>query len=104
MLFAGLSGNGIEGNDDSGLASNFIENAYQGGARGYFDAMAIHPYMLPDGGLNSLRAKYNRGARGLLDPQGTPQFHSGVTEIGVPSNVPWWSTAPFSPNRMWRTG
>lgn len=93
VLFAGLSGNGIEGNDNSGLLSDFIARAYAAGARGYFDAMAIHPYMLPNGGVETLREKIS-AARAVMDAQGDEQVPLWLTEIGVPTDVPWWSTAP----------
>jgi hypothetical protein len=93
VLFAGLSSNGIEGNDDSGLASNFIAQAYDAGARGYFDAMAIHPYMLPNGGIETLRAKIG-ATRALMNARGDENIPLWLTEIGVPSDVPWWQTAP----------
>ncbi|HZQ07518.1 MAG TPA: hypothetical protein VFD70_13135 [Anaerolineae bacterium] len=94
VLFAGMSGNGIEGNDDTGLAGNFIEQAYQAGARGYFDAMAIHPYTLPNGGINALRDKII-AARNVMNQYGDHAIPLWLTEIGVPSQVPWWSTAPI---------
>lgn len=94
VLFAGLSSNGVEGNDDSGLASNFIEHAYQAGARGYFDAMAIHPYMLPDGGIETLRGKIS-AARAVMNQFGDENIPLWLTEIGVPSDAPWWATAPL---------
>lgn len=94
VLFAGMSSNGIEGNDDSGLASDFIEHAYQAGAHGYFDAMAIHPYMLPTGGLATLRDKISatRAVMNQNDDANTPLW---LTEMGVPTDQPWWQTAPI---------
>ena len=94
VIFAGMSSNGIEGNDDSGLASNFIERAYMAGARGYFDAMAIHPYMLPNGGIETLRAKIS-ATRALMNKSGDENIPLWLTEIGVPTDAPWWSTAPL---------
>ncbi len=94
VLFAGMSSNGIEGNDETGLASNFIERAYQAGARGYFDAMAIHPYMLPNGGIKTLRAKIS-ATRDVMNKQGDENIPLWLTEMGAPSDAPWWSTAPL---------
>ena len=94
IIFAGMSSNGIEGNDDSGLASNFIEHAYNAGARGYFDAMAIHPYMLPNGGIETLRAKIS-ATRAVMNQFGDEKIPLWLTEIGVPSDAPWWATAPL---------
>ncbi len=94
VLFAGMSSNGIEGNDNTGLASNFIENAYKAGARGYFDAMAIHPYMLPNGGIETLRAKI-AATRAVMNRYGDETIPLWLTEMGVPSDAPWWSTAPL---------
>lgn len=93
VLYAGLSGNGVEGNDDSGLVSDFMAKAYAAGARGYFDAMAIHPYLLPSGGIEPLRSKI-AAARAVMDLNGDSAKPLWLTEIGVPTNVPWWSTAP----------
>ncbi len=93
VMFAGLSSNGVEGNDDSGLMGNFIERAYAAGARGYFDAMAIHPYMLPNGGIETLRARI-AAARQAMNRNGDEQVPLWLTEMGVPTDVPWWSTAP----------
>jgi hypothetical protein len=93
VLFAGLSGNGVEGTDDAGLARNFIGEAYDAGARGYFDALAIHPYSLPNGGIAPLRAKIN-AARAVMDQHGDQEIPLWLTEIGVPTDVPWWQTAP----------
>lgn len=93
VMFAGMSSNGVEGNDDSGLASNFIERAYQAGARGYFDAMAIHPYMLPNSGIETLREKIS-AARAVMNQHGDSEMPLWLTEIGVPTDVPWWATAP----------
>lgn len=93
VLFAGLSGNGIEGNDDSGLVSDFMAQAYTAGAGGYFDAMAIHPYMLPNGGIGVLRDKIV-AARQVMNRHGDSGKPLWITEIGVPGTVPWWSTAP----------
>lgn len=94
VLFAGLSGNGIEGNDDSGLVSDFLARAYAAGAHGFFDAMAIHPYMLPNGGIETLRAKI-AATRAVMKENGDGELPIWITEIGVPSTVPWWSTAPL---------
>lgn len=93
VIFAGLSSNGIEGNDESGLASNFIEHAYAAGARGYFDAMAIHPYMLPNSGIETLRAKIS-ATRAVMNKNGDQDLPLWLTEMGVPSDAPWWQTAP----------
>lgn len=94
VLFAGMSSNGIEGNDESGLASNFIENAYKAGARGFFDAMAIHPYMLPNGGINTLRERIS-ATRAVMDAYGDKNVPLWLTEMGVPTDAPWWQTAPI---------
>lgn len=94
VIMAGMSSNGIEGNDDSGLASNFIERAYDAGARGYFDALAIHPYMLPNGGIESLRAKI-AATRAVMNKYGDGSVPLWLTEIGVPTDAPWWQTAPL---------
>jgi GH35 family endo-1,4-beta-xylanase len=93
VLFAGLSGNGVEGDDDAGLMSNFVAQAYQAGARGYFDVMAIHPYMLPNGGIDTLRQKI-AATRAVMNEHGDQAVPLWLTEIGVPTDVPWWSTAP----------
>lgn len=93
VVFGGLSGNGVEGNDDAQLASNFLENAYRAGARGYFDVMAIHPYMLPNGGIETLRAKIS-ATREVMNEYGDENIPLWLTEIGAPTDVPWWSTAP----------
>lgn len=94
VVFAGLSGNGIEGNDASGLTSNFIEQAYAAGASGYFDVLAIHPYMLPNGGLDTLRDKI-KAARAVMNRHGGSETPLWLTEIGVPSDASWWPTAPI---------
>jgi hypothetical protein len=93
VIFAGMSSNGIEGNDDAGLASNFVVNAYKAGASGYFDAMAIHPYMLPNGGIETLRAKI-QATREVMNEYGDEDVPLWLTEVGVPTDAPWWSTAP----------
>lgn len=94
VLFGGLSGNGVEGHDDSGLMSHFMAQAYAAGAQGYFDVMAIHPYMLPNGGIEALREKI-RAARSVMDRHGDAARPLWLTEIGVPTDVPWWSSAPL---------
>lgn len=93
VVFAGLSGNGVEGDDQSGLESNFIQGAYVAGAKDYFDVMAIHPYILPNSGIDTERAKI-AAARSVLDHYGDKDKPLWVTEIGVPSVTPWWQTAP----------
>lgn len=93
VVFAGLSGNGVEGNDDAQLASNFLADAYRAGARGYFDVMAIHPYMLPNGGVDTLRAKI-AATRAVMNQFGDETIPLWLTEIGAPTDVPWWSNAP----------
>jgi hypothetical protein len=93
VIFAGMSSNGIEGNDDAGLASHFVENAYKAGAKGFFDAMAIHPYMLPNGGIETLRAKI-AATREVMNEYWDEDVPLWLTEMGVPTDVPWWSTAP----------
>jgi len=93
VVFGGLSGNGVEGNDDAQLASDFLANAYRAGARGYFDVMAIHPYMLPNSGIETLRAKIS-ATRAVMNEFGDEKIPLWLTEIGVPTDVPWWSTAP----------
>lgn len=94
VIMGGMSSNGVEGNDDSGLASNFIERVYEAGARGYFDAIAIHPYMLPNGGIETLRTKIaaTRAVMTKFDDEGVPLW---LTELGVPTDAPWWQTAPI---------
>jgi polysaccharide biosynthesis protein PslG len=94
VIFAGMSSNGVEGNDTTGLASNFIEQAYKAGARGYFDAMAIHPYMLPNGGIETLRQKIS-ATRAVMNKYGDASIPLWLTEIGAPTDAPWWSTAPL---------
>lgn len=94
VVMAGMSSNGIEGNDDSGLASNFIERAYEAGARGYFDALAIHPYMLPNGGIETMRNRI-AATRAVMTKYGDESVPLWLTEIGVPTDAPWWQTAPL---------
>lgn len=94
VLFGGLSGNGVEGDTNAGLQANFISDAYAAGAKGYFDAMAIHPYILPNSGAPALRAKI-ADARAVMDKNGDTETPLWLTEIGVPSDTPWWSTAPI---------
>lgn len=94
VLFGGLSGNGVEGDDPSGFASNYIAAAYAAGARDYFDVMSIHPYMLPNSGIDTERAKI-AATRAVLDQQGDKSVPIWVTEIGVPGGAPWWATAPL---------
>ena len=93
VVFGGLSGNGVEGSDDAHLANNFMAQAYAAGARGYFDAMAIHPYLLPNSGINTLREKI-ANARAVMNANGDANIPLWLTEIGVPTDVPWWQTAP----------
>ena len=93
VVFAGLSGNGVEGDDQSGFASNFIADAYAAGAQNYFDVMAIHPYLLPNSGIGTERSKI-AAARAVLDQHGNQGIPLWITEIGVPSGTPWWQTAP----------
>ncbi len=94
VVFAGLAGNGVEGDDKSGFASNFIAGAFAAGARNYFDVMAIHPYMLPSSGIAAVRAKIT-AARAVLDQHGDEKIPLWITEIGVPTGAPWWLTAPI---------
>lgn len=93
IVFGGLSGNGVAGNDDAQLASNFLENAYRAGARGYFDVLAIHPYLLPNSGIETLRAKI-AATRAVMNQFGGQAIPLWLTEIGAPTDVPWWSNAP----------
>jgi hypothetical protein len=93
VVFGGLAGNGVEGDNPSGFASNFIGDAYTAGARNYFDVMAIHPYMLPNSGIGAVRTKI-AAARAVLDQHGDENIPLWITEIGVPSEKPWWPTAP----------
>jgi polysaccharide biosynthesis protein PslG len=93
VVFGGLAGNGVEGDDPSGFASNFIADAYRAGARSYFDVMAIHPYILPNSGIGAVRTKI-AGGRAVLDQHGDTQVPLWITEIGAPSETPWWPTAP----------
>jgi polysaccharide biosynthesis protein PslG len=94
VVFGGLSGNGVEGDDKSGWASNFIAGAYAAGARSYFDVMAIHPYILPDSGVDALRGKI-AAARSVMDSHGDARVPLWLTEIGAPNDAPWWPTAPI---------
>ncbi len=93
VVFAGLRSNGVEGSDDANLLGDFIAKAYAAGARGYFDALAIHPYILPNGGINALREKI-AAARAVMNQHGDQNIPLWLTEIGVPTDVPWWSNAP----------
>ncbi len=94
VVFGGLSGNGVDGDDASGLKSNFIAEAYAAGAQGYFDVMAIHPYILPNSGIDTLRNKI-AATREVLDKHGDRQVPLWLTEIGAPNDAPWWPTAPL---------
>jgi hypothetical protein len=94
VLFAGMAGNGIDGDDNSGLASNFVPNAYAAGAKNYFDVMAIHPYMLPNSGIDSVRQRI-AATRAAMNQYGDETKPLWLTEIGVPTDVPWWPTAPI---------
>ncbi len=94
VVFGGLSGNGVEGDDKSGWATNFIADAYAAGAKGYFDAMAIHPYMLPNAGIDALRTKIS-AARTVMSGHGDDRVPLWLTEIGAPNDAPWWPTAPI---------
>ncbi len=94
VVFAGMSGNGIDGDAASGLATNFIAEAYAAGAKNYFDVMAIHPYMLPNSGINAVREKI-AATRAVLNKNGDEKIPLWLTEIGVPNDAPWWQTAPL---------
>lgn len=93
IVFAGLNGNGVDGAGDAQLASAFLQTAYAAGARGYFDAMAIHPFMLPNSGIETLRAKI-AATRAVMNQNGDQAIPLWLTEIGAPTDAPWWSTAP----------
>lgn len=93
IVFAGLNGNGIDGNDDAQLTSDFLQTTYAAGARGYFDVMAIHPFMLPNSGIETLRAKIS-ATRELMNKHGDENIPLWLTEIGAPTDIPWWATAP----------
>ncbi len=93
IVFGGLSGNGVEGGGDVQLAGAFLENAYRAGARGFFDVMAIHPYLLPNSGIETLRAKIG-ATRAVMNQFGDQAIPLWLTEIGAPTDVTWWSNAP----------
>ncbi len=93
VVFGGVSGNGVDGDDASGLASNFLAGAYAAGAKHSFDVMAIHPYLLPNSGIAALRAKIT-ATQAVLKQNGDAQVPLWLTEIGAPTNAPWWPTAP----------
>lgn len=93
IVFGGLSGNGVAGGGDVQLAGDFLENAYRAGARGFFDVMAIHPYLLPNSGIATLRAKI-AATRAVMNQFGDQAIPLWLTEIGAPTDVTWWSNAP----------
>lgn len=94
VVFGGLSGNGVEGDNPSGWESDFVQAAYAAGARGYFDVMAIHPLMLPNSGIATVRGRI-AATRAVMNKYGDNAVPIWLTEIGVPTNAPWWPTAPL---------
>ncbi|MGB8644792.1 MAG: cellulase family glycosylhydrolase [Anaerolineae bacterium] len=94
VVFGGLSGNGVEGDNASGWESNFIQSAYAAGARGYFDVMAIHPFILPNSGIAVVRNRIT-ATRATLTANGDGKLPIWLTEMGVPTDAPWWPTAPL---------
>ncbi len=94
VVFGGLSGNGVDGDDASGLARDFLAGTYAAGAKNYFDVMAIHPYLLPNSGIDVLRVKI-AATRLVLKQNGDGTIPLWVTEIGAPTKAPWWPTAPI---------
>jgi xylan 1,4-beta-xylosidase len=83
VVLGGLAGNGVFG--WPGVPENFLNDIYNNGGKDFFDVVAIHPFMHPDGGLLTLLAHIEQ-TRLVTEYYGDNK-PIWITKIG-------WSTAP----------
>ncbi len=85
VIAAGLSGTGSNGKDIDATA--FLEEMYAGGAKGSFDAIAMHPYTFPrlatDDDANSWQQMYILHAIMAANSDGGKKIW--ITEYGAPT-------------------
>lgn len=85
VIAAGLSGTGSDGKDVDATA--FLEEMYAGGAKGSFDAIAMHPYTFPrlatDDDANSWQDMYILHAIMVANNDGGKKIW--ITEYGAPT-------------------
>lgn len=87
VVLGGLGGNGVNMGWELPESQNFLQAVYTHGGKGYFDAVAIHPYVHPvTVGRNQLRT-FIQATRSVLVANDEPTKPIWITEIG-------WSTAP----------
>ena len=90
VLTAGLGGGDTKINID---AAKYVQELYQDGAKGYFDAISFHPYTYPELPSQEITTG-DRGwsrmlaIRNLMVANGDGAKQIWVTEFGAPTNGP----------------
>jgi len=86
IVLGGLAFNGIVANPWSPMKTeNYLPALYKEGAKEYFDAVAIHPYFLPQEGLERL-AYLLSGTKQAMKEAGDEGKPIWITEIGFAVN------------------
>jgi len=88
VVLGGLAGNGVDMGWEPAESKHFLQKVYDNGGKGFFDVVAIHPYVYPVPASSALRAlqTWVNAARGVMkrNHDDKPLW---ITEIG-------WSTFP----------
>ena len=78
---------------------NFLQKIYTAGGGGYFDVVAIHPYVHPEtGGMAALR-RFVRDTRAVMNVNSDSR-PIWLTEIGWPTAVDAWGGPTVSEAQM----
>lgn len=84
VVLGGMAGNGVD-MGFPGERRNFLQAVYDNGGKGYFDVLAIHPYVHPIGqGFTELAARV-RDTRAVLAANGEAAKPMWLMEIGWPT-------------------
>jgi hypothetical protein len=87
VVLGGLAGNGVNMKWEPLESQNFLQKIYDKGGKGYFDVVAIHPYVHPVlVGFARLRGFVNDTRKVMIENEGGDK-PIWLSEIG-------WSTAP----------
>lgn len=99
IVLGGLAGNGVVMGWEPDESRNFLQKIYAAGGGGYFDVVAIHPYVHPGTAGTSALTQFVRDTRAVMNANSDSR-PIWLTEIGWPTAVDAWGGPTVSEDQM----
>jgi len=97
VVLGGLAGNGVDMGWEPAISKHFLQKIYDNGGKGFFDVVAIHPYVYPVPASTALRTlqRFVDATRAVMkrNDDDKPLW---ITEIGWPTFPNAWNNPTVS--------